>query len=251
MVLWIGNRNSSFSGHTMKRPHVTLILPVYNEDLRLPRGLRLARTYLSRQQYTWEIRVVDDGSVTPARDLIPKTHLPVFIHRLDKHRGKGAAIAYGVAQARGKYIVFSDIDFSVKITTLPAILSALSRAPVVIASRRAPGSTIGTHQPVLRETAGRLFTFFSNALLGIRVFDSTCGFKGFERGSAKRLFADLVIGGWVFDTEVIWRARRLHMPIVQIPVHWSDKKGTRVHVADVLHSWADLLKLWVYASTHT
>jgi len=268
MALHAGNRHGSLPGYIrardilmkpVRKPLVTLILPVYNEDRRLSSGLRLALAYLSKQPYTWEIRVVDDGSATPAEDIIRtsgiipfrKRRVPLFIHRLGKNRGKGAAIAYGVQRARGKYIVFSDIDFSVKIETLSSLMAALKKSPVVIGSRRAPGSVIGTHQPILRETVGRLFTYFANTLLGLRVFDSTCGFKGFERRAAKRLFGDLVIGRWVFDAEVLWRARHWGMPIVQIPVHWSDKKGTHVHIPDVLRAWIDLFRLWVYAGTHT
>jgi dolichyl-phosphate beta-glucosyltransferase len=240
----------------LQRPYLTLILPAYNETRRLVPGLTAAVEYLQKQSYSWELIVVDDGSVVPVRKLLHDQRAynrlriyPVTILRVPVNRGKGAAIARGVAAARGRYIVFSDVDFSVNITMLSQILSALSAAPVVIGSRRAPGSVIGTHQPILRETAGRIFTYCSNILLGLRVFDSTCGFKGFQRRAAKQLFSGLVIGGWVFDAEILWRARHLSMPIVQIPVHWSDKKGTRVRGIDVLRAWADLLKLWAY--THT
>ncbi len=240
------------------RPYLTLILPSYNEAHRLVPGLTAAIAYLQKQPYQWELIIVDDGSIVPVSELLQKNRVdlrlrryPVTILRLPVNKGKGAAIARGVLAARGKYIVFSDVDFSVGIATLPAVLSALSHAPVVIGSRRAPGAIIGTHQPILRETAGRIFTYCSNVLLGLRVFDSTCGFKGFEGSAAKRLFGGLVIGGWVFDAEILWRARHLHMRIVQIPVHWSDKKGTRVHGKDVLHAWVDLLKLWAYTNTQS
>jgi len=236
-----------------KRPLVSLILPVYNEDRRLVPGLIAAISYLQKQPYTWELIIIDDGSRVPVAEFIQTTpvyrqlqKIPHSILRLSKNSGKGFAIAAGVAQARGTYIVFSDIDFSVKISSLSAMIMKLQHAPVVIASRRAPGSTIARHQPILRETAGRLFTYFSNTLLGIRVYDITCGFKGFERRAAKRLFRTLVIAGWVFDAELLWRARTLRMPIVEVPVHWSDKPGTHVHMTDVVHSWADLMKLWMY-----
>jgi dolichyl-phosphate beta-glucosyltransferase len=240
---------------SLHRPDLTLILPAYNETRRLIPGLTAAIAYLQKQTYRWELIIVDDGSVVPVKKLLQNQRAyrllrtyPVTILRLPVNKGKGAAIARGVAAARGKYIVFSDVDFSVGITLLPKLLSGLSHAPVVIGSRRAPGSTIGTHQPILRETAGRIFTSCSNILLGLRVFDSTCGFKGFESRAAKRLFRGLIIGGWVFDAEVLWRARHWGMRIVQIPVHWSDKKGTHVRGTDVLRAWADLFRLWVYTS---
>lgn len=241
-----------------RRPYLTLILPVYNETDRLIPGLGIALSYLQKQTYQWELIIVDDGSHVPVDTFLKGKPIerimrrnPVTIIRMNKNGGKGAAIARGIAAARGRYIIFSDIDFSVQITTIPTVLSALSKASVVIGSRRAPGSVIGTHQPLLRETAGRLFTFWSNILLGLDVYDSTCGFKGFEGRAAKKLFHNLIIGGWVFDAEILWRARQLDLPIVQVPVHWSDKKGTHVHMSDVAHAWIDLLKLWVYVNTHS
>ena len=242
----------------MQRPHVSLILPVYNETHRLVPGLTAAISYLQKQSYPWELIIVDDGSSIPVREFLHDKpifrriqKLPVTFLRTSQNRGKGAAIAYGVTKAHGKYIIFSDVDFSVNITTLPVFLSSLSHAPVVIGSRRAPGSVIETHQPMLRETAGRLFTYFSNTLLRLQVFDSTCGFKAFEQRAAKRLFGGLVIGGWVFDAEILWRARHWGMPVIQIPVRWSDKKGTHVHIPDILRAWVDLFRLWVYVNTHS
>jgi dolichyl-phosphate beta-glucosyltransferase len=228
----------------MKKPMVSLILPVYNEQARLLPGLRQAVMYLQKQSYPWEIILVDDGSDRPVVIKNPS----VTVMRLVKNSGKGAAIRSGVKSARGKFIIFSDIDFSVPVETIAQMLKALKTSPVVIASRRAPGASLGKHQPIFRETAGRIFTFIANTMLGIRVFDITCGFKGFERRVAKRLFRDLITSRWVFDAEVLWRARRFGMPITEIPVRWSDKKGTHVHFFDVLHAWGDLMKLWIYAT---
>ena len=237
----------------VSRPYLSFILPVYDETSRLVQGLSAAISYLQKQRYAWELIIVDDGSYVPVSEFLKTTpiqrrlrNMPHTIIRLPRNSGKGIAIREGVRAARGKYIIFSDVDFSVKISVLPHILAGFVRGPVVIASRRAPGSIIATHQPVLRETAGRLFTYVSNVLLGIHVYDITCGFKGFERRAARRLFRDLVIGGWVFDAELLWRARQLGIPIIEVPVRWSDKPGTHVHMRDIVHSWTDLMKFWIY-----
>lgn len=226
----------------MKKPTVSLILPVYNEEKRLLPGLAQAISYLNKQSYAWEIILVDDGSLVPVR--LKKKGLTIF--RLPKNMGKGAAIARGVSLAHGRYIIFSDIDFSVGVGAMQQFLHALRSSPIVIGSRRAPGAVIATHQPFMRETAGRIFTFLSNAVCRVRVRDATCGMKGFRMAAAKNLFARQKISRWVFDTEILFLARKAGIPITELPVVWRDAKGSKVTPMGMVQSIIDLAKIRMY-----
>jgi dolichyl-phosphate beta-glucosyltransferase len=227
--------------------HVSLIIPVYNEHARLIRGVAAIHTYLKAQTYSWEFILVDDGSDIPVSKVINQKHYRVSIIRLPKNQGKGAAIAAGVRRAKGEYIVFSDIDLSVPISRLRDVLYIFNkRKPlfdIVIASRRSPGSQIVVHQPITRELSGRMFTFLSNTICTVGVSDATCGFKGFRARAAKRLFATSKIKRWVFDTEILFLARRYGYSIVELPVSWSNKSGSRVQAGDTITSLFDLLKI--------
>ena len=237
-----------------KRIHLTLIIPAYNETTRLIGGLSAVLSYLTKQSYRWEILVIDDGSKLPVSKLlshqrIKKTlpffinKLPVFVYRLPRNKGKGGAIAEGVSRARGNYIVFTDADQSVPIASLKRALILLRTHDMVIASRRAPGSTIAVHQSWGRETAGRLFTALSNILCATNVADVTCGFKGFSRDTARRLFARSRISRWVFDTEIVFLARKYSVNLVEMPVVWSNKAGSKVRFEDNIRSLVDLMNI--------
>lgn len=234
----------------MKRKQIielTLIFPVYNEQERLTYGIRTALKYLMRQTYRWEVIVVDDGSYIPAAETLAAENL-LFVPNLDVIRlwpncGKGRAIAQGVAKARGKYIVFSDIDLSVPIATISKLLHDLKNHELVLASRRAQGSRILTHQPWLRETSGRIFTWLANVICGLRVTDATCGFKGFRKAAAKRLFKKMKIDRWVFDVEILYLARKLGYSVKEMAVTWADRKGTKVRFTDFFFTFFDLLRI--------
>jgi dolichyl-phosphate beta-glucosyltransferase len=233
---------------------VSLIIPVYNETVRLVSGLEKMLLYLTRQRFTWELILVDDGSTTPVSQVIKKAvqqkilrftlaKLPFFIYRLPKNMGKGRAIALGVSRARGGAIVFTDVDQSVPIETIKPLLSALKRYPVVIGSRRTMGAKIVVHQSIVRETSGRMFTFLSDLLCNANVTDVTCGFKGFRREPGKSLFKQQLIHRWVFDTEIVFLARKKGLDIYELPVSWVNKSGSKVRPWDSVASLADLFKI--------
>jgi hypothetical protein len=126
------------------------------------------------------------------------------------------------------------------------MLAAFKRAPIVIGSRRARGADIRVHQPIIRETSGRVFTFLSTKLFGLGVLDVTCGFKGFRRDVARKLFTDLSVQRWVFDTEILLRARQKKIAIYELPVRWANRRGSKVRGIDIVGSVIDLIRLWWY-----
>jgi len=235
-------------------PHLTFIIPVYNETIRLISGLYMVLSYLKKQRYPWELIIVDDGSTPPVSVLLAQAKrrailrydirkLPVRIVRLPKNSGKGAAVASGVKAARGVYIVFADIDQSVPVTELKPMLRLLPKHPVVIASRRIEGAKTVVHQTYIRETAGRVFTASANMICQTHVSDVTCGFKGFQRNIAKTLFRQSKIGRWVFDAEILFLARRMGFDVYEMPVAWTNKTGSKVRTIDSINSFIDLLHI--------
>ncbi|HUD19792.1 MAG TPA: glycosyltransferase [Patescibacteria group bacterium] len=231
----------------IKRPnqvYLSVVIPVYNETVRLKSGLRSVLSFLKRQPYTWEVILIDDGSDNPLLTHLKAKDLKRVISlRLPHNMGKGRAIREGVVAAHGKYIVFSDIDLSVPISEVQTMLRLLKTKKLVIASRRLSHSAIIVHQPWLRESAGRLFTELSNMMCTTQVADVTCGFKGFTRQTANILFPRLRINRWVFDTELIYLARKFKIPVYEMPVGWSNKSGSKVRPLDGIGSFIDLFRI--------
>lgn len=229
---------------------VSLIIPAYNEEKRIGKSLEQIFQFCNAQALPYEIIIVDDGSVDGTALLIQQkfgSHAQLRIIRQPKRAGKGAALKRGMVEGLGQYIFFSDADLSVPITTLPALLSELQQgSDISIGSRRAPGAKIEVHQPFLRESMGRMFTFLSNLVLGLRYRDVTCGFKGFRREAAQELFSRQYLHGWSFDSEILFIARLKGYSVTEVPVTWHNDQGTKVRLwKDVATSFLGLLQIRV------
>ncbi len=223
-------------------PLLSLIIPVYNESRRIEKGLQQTIKYLSIQNYSWEIIVVNDGSYDNTKSLIAK--FPVNSISTGNNFGKGHAIRVGVEAAKGKYIVFSDIDLSVSLNHLPLLLKELQSHQVVISSRKLTDSAITRHQKKLREFFGQTFTWISNTMLGLHHSDLTCGFKGFTKEAAKRLFANQQINDWSFDAEILFLTKKYSYSVKEIPVRWENNPLTKVNpMMDSIVSLIGLIKI--------
>src|SRR3989344_4754500 len=224
---------------------LSLIIPAYNEEKLIGANLSRILSFLNKMPYTWEIVVVDDGSSDATGKIVESLkRTEVKLVRLDKNQGKGAALKAGFLAAKGDYQIFSDADLSVAIETISPFLEKLKVFDVVIASRRVSGSKIQTHQSWLRENMGRVFTFLTQILTGLKIADFTCGFKGFTRESAKKIFGRSLISRWAYDAEIIFLAQKYGYKILEYPATWVNRKDTRVRLNRVVfESLRDLIKI--------
>lgn len=224
---------------------LSLIIPAYNEEKIIGNTLKKVVAFFSKKDYTWQIIVVDDGSGdnTPkiVREFIRKEKR-VSLIVLDKNKGKGAALKEGFLKAKGKYTIFSDADLSVDIDSADKFLKFLKDYGVVIASRRVKGARIAVPQPLLRETMGRFYTFLTSLIVGMNIKDYTCGFKGFKRVAARKIFSNTKINRWAYDSEVLFLAKKYGYSIKQVPVKWVNREDTRVKLGSVVfESLKDLI----------
>ena len=151
----------------------------------------------------------------------------------------------GILSAIGKYIIFMDADLSVDLGNVDIFLEELKKgAAVIIASRRVKGAKIEVHQPWHRETMGRIFTLLTRILMKVNISDFTCGFKGFTKESAKKIFSASLINRWAYDAEILFLADKFGYKIKQMPTTWKNRNETRVRLKKVVfESFGDLLKI--------
>lgn len=228
--------------------YLSLIIPAYNEEEIIKETLNRILNFLSEKKYSWEIIVVDDGSSDKTSELV-KTYkgrgVKLALHKIN--RGKGAAIRTGVEKSKGKFIIFSDADLSVSIKNIDQFLKSLEKHDVVIGSRRVLGAQIVIHQPWLRENLGRGYTQLTRLVTGVKISDFTCGFKGFKREAALKIFKRTMIDRWAYDSEILFVAKKLGYKIAELPIAWKNRKDTRVSLTDaIVTSFIDLLKVRVY-----
>ena len=217
-----------------ENPILTILIPAFNEALRLPDTLRKIHDFCkSSLTDSYEILVVDDGSTDETIRLLQTIPVPnLTLHGYDINRGKGHALRYGMQLAKGRYIVFMDADLSTPIEELNKFLPPLKEGNhVVIGTRKGREARILKHQPLWRESMGRVFTSLSNWILGLSFSDFTCGFKGFQADAGKDIFSRQKIDGWAYDSEILFLAKRAGYRISEIPVTWINSADSKVQPA--------------------
>ena len=210
-------------------PAVSIVIPARNEALRLPSSIRAMRGAFPVE--AWEFLVIveksEDGTAELAREAAGGD--PRFeIVENSVARGKGYAVKSGMLRARGDWIFFMDADLSVPLRFVGRFLEQVAGADVLIGSRRHPDSVVPVRQPLAREAAGRVFNFALRGLGITRIADTQCGFKAFTREAAQEVFSRVEQDGFGFDVEALLIAEMLGLRLRELPVEWSDVKGSKV-----------------------
>jgi dolichyl-phosphate beta-glucosyltransferase len=184
-----------------------------------------------------DVLVVDDGSTDGTADLVrarPETVgdgslMPRLRLLSVEHGGKGAAVRAGMLAADADLVVFTDADMATPPDELASLIGALATNDVALGSRIQPdGSDMRASQPLYRRLLGRVFHVLASAWVVGPVQDTQCGFKGFTREAAHDLFERQQVTSIVFDVELIYLARRRGYRLAVVPIHWSDRRGSRM-----------------------
>jgi dolichyl-phosphate beta-glucosyltransferase len=213
-------------------PRLSVVIPAYNEEQRLPRSIEQIERYLDSRQPSYELILVDDGSTDGTRqvmDAAAERNPKVRVEALPANRGKGRALATGVAAARGEEVLVTDADLSTPIDQLEKLETALKDgAGVAIGSRSVAGSQIEVPQPVYRVLMGKVFNVIVQVVLLPGIWDTQCGFKLFRADVARPVFAELTTDGFGYDPEVLFLAKRRGVRIAEVPVVWRNSAPTKV-----------------------
>lgn len=237
---------SSYNGELV---FLSIVIPAFNEERRLPRSLDQVLAYLNTHKHSTEIVVVDDGSsdgTAKVASEFARKFPQVRLIRNPGNRGKGFSIRHGVRESRGEWVLFSDADLSAPIEEMEKLFQAVERekAQVAIGSRAMDRTLIGVHQSWFRENAGRLFNLLMRLIVGLPFWDTQCGFKLFRRDAAEQAFGKGLIDGFGFDVEVLFIAQSRGHKIVEVPVRWNHADGTKLSLfGDSVKMFTDLLRV--------
>jgi dolichyl-phosphate beta-glucosyltransferase len=234
------------------RPFLSLVIPAFNEQARLPYTLSEIETYVCREQIDCEVIVVDNGS-HDATSVVVQQAASRFrrlrLLRTDR-RGKGLAVRTGMLAAHGQVALFADADLSWPVADLSRFMAFVepTHTPIVIGSREGFGARrVG--EPAYRHVMGRVFNRVVQALAVPGIEDSQCGFKAFDRDATHAIFERQRIDGFGFDVEILYLARRLGYPIRVEPLRWEHKENSRVvPVRDTLLMLSDVLRVRLNAA---
>jgi glycosyltransferase involved in cell wall biosynthesis len=214
-------------------PELSIIIPSYNEELRLPASLERIAAYIREKSPNTEVLVVDDGSTDKTaavaeswKDRIP--NLKVLSNGIN--RGKGFSVRHGALDAQGDVVLFTDADLSAPIEEADKLLAALKTNDVAIGSRAVDRSLIEVHESPFREFAGIIFNRIVRITLRLPFVDTQCGFKAFRRERCQIIFEQQTIERFGFDPELLYLARHHGLKVAEVPVRWAHSPATKVNM---------------------
>jgi dolichyl-phosphate beta-glucosyltransferase len=228
---------------------ISIIIPAYNEQVRLPGTLRRIAEYLRPGDWSFqEILIVDDGSrdgTAAAAEEFARSNPCARVLRNPGNRGKGYSVRHGMLEARAEWRLFSDADLSTPIEELEKLWAAVStgKDAIAIGSRALDRSLIGVHQPGHRETMGRFFNGVMRVTTGLAISDTQCGFKLFRADVAQEVFSRQRLERFGFDAEVLYIAHHRGHGIAEVPVRWNHVDGSKVSMMTGMRAFEELLEI--------
>lgn len=211
---------------------LSVVLPAFNEEHRLPDTLTAVHVYLARRFPKHEVIVVDDGSSDATPNLVERfqhSWPSLKLLRQPSNMGKGAALKRGCLAASCDLVLFMDSDLATPIEEVELMLPHLQASGYgVVAGIR----TYQEDESKWRRIVGLSLQILAHLIVFEKaVIDSQCGFKCFTNKAAKELFSRTQISGGMIDVELFFLMHRLEIPVYYQPVHWKNKPGSRINFA--------------------
>ncbi len=228
--------------------HLSVIIPAYNEEKRLPRTIKEIDAYLKKQNYDYEILVVNDGSKDRTAEIV-KAQTPAIknLKLIDNkiNQGKGAVVKQGMLEAKGEYRLFTDADNSTSIDQIEKMWPEFEKGfDIVIGSRDIKGAILDPPQNWFRRFVGDGFKIFRKIVVGLwEVEDSQCGFKCFTKKAVEAIFPKCQINRFAFDPEILLIGKKIGYKIKEIPVYWRNDPESKVKFKSIFNMALDLIKI--------
>ena len=226
-------------------PVVSVVVPAYNEEIRILPTIGALATHMSARGEPWELLICDDGSTDRTVELVRDLRFSnLRLLTAPANAGKGSAVRRGMLAARGRVVLFADADQSTPIEQFDALADRIGDGfDVVVGSRAAAGASV-QGKSLLRKILSRGLRTVVARGFGITVADTQCGFKLFTADAARALFSTQVIDGFSFDLEVLYLAPRFDLRVAEVPVDWYDAPGSTVDAVKVsLQFVRDLVRI--------
>lgn len=234
-------------------PTLSIIIPAYNEEQRLPLTLDRLFAYLSSHfTHSFEVIVADDGSKDKTGEKVKdmmREHSSLRILAFEKNRGRNAAVKDAVFATKTPFILEMDADGSVDPEAIPrffSYLAAHSDVDMLIGARNITGSKITKKQPFLRVFLGNGFLLLMSVFFGWRMKDRVNGFKMFRRVAAEDIFRHQTLDYFLAEAEIVVIADRRGWISKELPVMWADNRDSRIRpFKEALRSFRGIFEILV------
>jgi len=223
-------------------PDLSIVIPSYNEEKRLPATLQQIAAYLKTSGHKAEVIVVDDGSTDQTAKVAESFQGQIENLRTvsnGQNRGKGYSVRHGALEARGEIVLFTDADLSAPIEEADKLLAKMKEYDVAIGSRAVDRALIEVHESRFREFAGIVFNKIVRIILRLPFVDTQCGFKAFRREKCRIIFEQQTIERFGFDPELLYLARHHGLRIAEVAVRWAHSPATKISM------WRDSAQMFL------
>ena len=230
---------------------ISIILPAYNEEARLPSCLDELLSYLPTLDIQYEIIVSADGCTDDTEKIASEyasAHKNVLLVSFPERLGKGGGILNAARAASGDILIMMDVDLATPPIQIPATLRRMEeeQADIVYGSRNMPESNILVRPPFYRKILGKAFNFLFRLLFDIDLHDTQCGFKAIRRDVLNSFQRELNIEGFAYDMDLAVKAVRHGYKILELPITWSHVEGSKVNtLRQIFEMGRDLLIVWL------
>ena len=240
--------------------NISLVIPCYNEEVNIQKGVldKIGNFTCNDKRFS-EVLIIDDGSTDGSKEIIVKNYLskyPKFKLIKNPHQGKAFTVIKGIQSAKGKYVLFSDIDLATPLEEANKLIAQIKKGYEIIIGSR---STQRKDAPFLRKVMAVGFIVIRNSIIGLKgIRDTQCGFKMFNTKIANNIIQRLIVfknnkdikGSSVsagFDLEFMFLAQKYGYKIKEVPVIWKHVETKNVNfLSDSIETLKDILKIKYY-----
>ncbi len=226
---------------------LSLIIPAYNEENRIPETLKNYLEFLKEKlKKSFEIIVVPNNCRDKTLEIVQEFALKnkvIKILNIPYYVGKGGAVIKGFEIAKGDYIGFVDADHSTSPENFFKLYENKRDFDGLIASRRIKGAIIKPKRELNKELSSILFNKITNILFSFKYKDTQCGAKLFTKKTTQFLVKNSTETGWVFDVDLLWLCKKKNLKILEYPIIWTDTEDSRLNFQDKIRS---ILRLFRY-----
>ena len=228
--------------------YLSVVIPAYNEAKRIVPTLKSVFDYLKKQNYEYEVLVVNDGSKDNTAEIVQSFQSQVSSLKLidnKQNRGKAKAVQQGMMAAQGDLRLFMDADNATTIDNLDKMLLHINDGyGIVIASIGIKGAEKIGEEPVYRRLLGQLGNLWIRFWAVPDIHDTQRGFKLFTREVTEKIFPKMLTFGWGFDVELLALARKYGYKIKEVPIVWKNAPDSKVNIWAYPKTLLQTLKIW-------
>lgn len=226
-------------------PMISVIIPAKDEEEAIARSLNEAIAVMNSAELGYELIVVDDGSKDRTYEVLEEMARKIGnmkVLKCDLNLGKGHAVKKGFNEASGNLVMYMDADLSISPKQIPAFVSKVRDADIVVGSKRHPQSQIT--YPLHRRFLSKCFNLLVRVMLGLRVSDTQAGFKLFRREVLEEVLPRLLVKRYAFDVELLVNADKKGYRMVEAPIIVRHGERDKMTFREVFHMAIDLLAVF-------